>query len=151
MGRWVQVGVAALVAVAVAGCGGSGTTKASFDASANAACRTADSRVRALLPPSHDLGGVAEYATEMLPVANKLVGQLQTIKPPSTAKTEFERYLHILRADVTDLRRLHSAATSANVQKVESAAATIGSRGGSTIAERLGLKACAQSPQPSGA
>ena len=76
-----------------------------FAKRANTACRQANSQVSALPQPAVGLAGVAQYASELQPIASHLVANLSALQAPKSLRPRFNSYLGKLRSGgVCDLR-----------------------------------------------
>lgn len=139
------------VAVLLAGCGGSGSlSRRQFVTRANGACHRANAKVSALPRPAAGLGGVADYARELQPIASRLATDLGQLEPPRAVQKDFRRYVDELHAGVSKLSALRAAARSGDAGEVERLSGAIGSRPTDGIATRLGLGECAKHPTPQG-
>lgn len=133
--------IAALTAVVLAGCGGSGS--ASFASRANAICARGANQARTLSTASNDIAAVGEYAGELLPISRRMVNGLATLTPPAAKRQAYSQYVAVLRSDLNDLVHLQTQAKAGNAVQVGQLASAIASRGGATQAKSLGLVKCA--------
>jgi hypothetical protein len=141
-------------ATLIVGCGGGSEhhqqpNGKTFAAKANNICQTANRHVRALTAPPATADGAARYIGELLPIVRTMTAKLAEQHPPASAKATFERYLTVLRSDVSELAGVRAAKTS-DAKHLAAAASAIDARGGATDARTLGLTVCEQSPQPEG-
>jgi hypothetical protein len=138
-------------AVLLAGCGGaSHLSQQEFVTRANAACARANSAIAALPRPASSPAGLASYAAQLEPITNRLIADLQALKPRPSSESSFRAYLAELQAGARLLPRLQTAAGggAATVQRL---AASLGSGNGDSIAATLGLSTCREHPAPSAA
>ena len=154
--RWKRAIPALAIAAVIAGCGGGGhrrhattTTASSFTAQADAVCQTANGQIHRLPAPTSSAAGVMRYAGELLPIARTMTTRLAAIDPPSSSRAEYERFLAVLRFDVTELDRVHAG--NLDAPQLAAAARAIDARGGAQDASQLGLTTCQQTPKPKGA
>ena len=142
-------GALVVVLALLAGCGGSKTlSRQEFVVRANNACREANTKVSALQPPAVGLVGVAQYASELQPIASRLVSALSALAAPESVRSTFQRYVAQLRAGVAKLPELGAAAQRGDAAEVQRLSAAIGSRPSDRLATQLGLGTCAQHPAP---
>jgi hypothetical protein len=163
-------GCVALGSLALAGCGGGGsssTTGASgtsgaagttplsqdeFVSQANAACKQYSDAAGALKQPaSNSTSDVAAYTAQLLPLVNRAYAQLAALTPPSDLQAKYAQYLSDNKSQIGLLQDLEGAAkagdaskASAAVQKLDAAKGQVDSE-----AQDLGLS-CGAGVQPQG-
>lgn len=149
--RQVLLFVLSALALAVAGCGGSGYSKSDFIARADAICAGALRQTRSIPPPGAAQAGssqdaaLAAYLSSVVPVLESEASQLQGLRrPPGNAneKAALERYLTALRESVKNYRVLASAAKRGDDQAVADAEAALGSSPVYSLAASYGLHSC---------
>lgn len=147
---WGLAGATA-AAVLLAGCGGAGhLSRQQFLQRANAACAHANQSVRSLPRPASSVEGLASYAAQLEPIADRLVAELRALKAPPTAQRQFRHYMAELRADAALLPRLQTAARS-DAAAARQVAAALGSGSADQLAAALGLSTCREHPAPAAA
>lgn len=138
-------------ALALAGCGGGGTsggtlTKAEFVAQANAICKDYEARIDALGEPG-SIDDLVDLAAKAKPIAESGVAQLRALKPPEELQTRYDEYLATGDVNVALLAQLGIAAKAGDFAAIEK----IGTEGEDNsdrahgIAAELGLTECAKS------
>lgn len=171
-----RIGLAAIAAsvavgsLAVAGCGGGGssTTGASgtsgaagttpssqdeFVSQANAACKQYNDAYRALKrPATNSMSDVAAFTTQVLPLANRRYAQLAALTPPSDLQVKYAQYLSDTKSQVGLLQDLDSAAKAGDANKASATLQKGQAAGGQLKSEEqdLGLTECTKEVQPQG-
>jgi hypothetical protein len=143
----VRIVAWALLALAVAGCGGSGSSRDDFTIEANAVCAAADARTADLgARPPPMTPEYAAWVEQLLDVAREAVASLRELEPPPDGRRlidemlgGFERGLRHGQA-VPAAVRTRDAATFATA--VEAAAEQLA--GARLAAAGYGLDACAR-------
>jgi hypothetical protein len=137
----------AVVGLAVAGCGGSNSSKRSFASTASAICAKA-SKSLALAPAiGGTLAKVALDVTDQLPIYEKQLAQLSALKAPASEASTYAKALSGARTDVMLLHQLYRAARAGNNTKVHDIAVDGGSAysAAATAMRSIGLTRCASS------
>ena len=164
-------GCVALGSLALAGCGGGGsssTTGASgtsgaagttplsqdeFVSQANAACTQYNDAAGALKhPSSNSMSHIAAYTAQLLPLVNRGYAQLAALTPPSDLQAKYAQYLSDTKSQIGLFQDIESAAkagdaskASATLQKLEAGKGQVDSE-----AQDLGLTECGAGVQPQG-
>jgi hypothetical protein len=102
-----KVIVAAVVvsALGAVGCGSSGPlTAAQLTTKANAICRERNAEIAALRRRSG--GNIRAMVAPALPIETKAVNALAALKPPASAKTDWERLVAIEKVYLARFKRL---------------------------------------------
>jgi hypothetical protein len=130
-----------VLALAVAGCGGSSYTKRDFVARADAICASALRQTRSIAPGT----ALAAYLSAYVPVLEAEDTQLRALRrPPGTAhdRATLDRYYAALSQTVAEYRQLTAAVKSGDDQAVTNAEAALGASPVYTLATSYGLSSC---------
>lgn len=145
--RWLVPGaVAALIALAVAGCGGGGSSSSgggsdSFASGAETACSTANQQISALGTPQQS--EVLEYLQSTESVIGKLHEEVEKLGAPGTAE---RNYVKALGEAVTVINEMSNAARSENFDAVRELSDELIKFHLGELAEAAELKTCAEVP-----
>jgi hypothetical protein len=140
-----------VLALAVAGCGGSGYTKSDFIARADAICAGAVRQTRSIAPPVAAQAGagqdaaLAAYLSGVVPVLESEVSQLRALRrPPGNAgeRVTLNRWYAALAQSVARYKELAAAARRGDDQSVADAEAALGASPVYTLAAGYGLRSC---------
>jgi hypothetical protein len=148
----VAVSVVAL-AVGIAGCGGSsksssGMTPASYRATVNNMCATANAEVTAL--PASTNESVAGL-NKILVIAKTELARIKAIAPPSSMSAGVSKWVGADEQEAADVDQILGALKAGNTSQARSldAKATQLDSQTNAQAKSLGLPGCAANPQPS--
>ena len=138
--------VPAVAAIAVAGCGSSGTLSRSALANkANAICASENAQSNAVQKPSgRDANAISSYFDKLIPIATMGTAQLEKLKPDSSVASDWNAYLSARRDAINLLqtidRKAHSRDSSGiqDLAQVQPAAARV-----RQAASKLGATQCA--------
>ncbi|HUE27024.1 MAG TPA: hypothetical protein VMP89_09635 [Solirubrobacteraceae bacterium] len=135
---------ASILSVALlAGCGGSSTlSHAQLVTRADAACRQANQAAARLTAPGDSYAALAQYATQLSPIVQRLTGQLGALNASATDRPALQRYLGALRAGD---RGLALVARASSPSQVSQASSLVTSQSIPAVAGALGASTCAQS------
>jgi len=143
--------VALIVALLVAGCGGSGYTKGDFVARADAICAGALRQIRSVSPPGSAQAGsgqdatVTAYLSNVVPVLETEASQLRALRRPPGTKSDqaaLARWYAALAHSVTSYQALAAAAKRGDDQGVADAEAALGASPVYSLAVSYGLRSC---------
>jgi hypothetical protein len=134
---------AAVIAVLLAGCGGSNSLSHTELASrATTACRQADLSVARLAGPGAGYAGLNKYASQVSPIVSRLIDTLDGLKANATDEPALERYVSALKTGDRGLALLAGAASPAQLTQATS---LLSSRSFPSLADALGAPACGAS------
>jgi hypothetical protein len=144
--------VAAALAVAGAGCSGSGgdtssgaprLTHAQYVASAAAVCRRYQQQIVDLGTPS-SLDGLAQAGEQALDLQRKELDTLRALRPPASEQAQVTEMLNGVEQAITTGQKLVTAAKSGDAATVASTASQLGTelQAANDLAAKLGLGDC---------
>ena len=136
--------VVVVVAVLVAGCGG--TTSLSHSAlvtKANTACQQANAKVSKLGAPTASLSALTGYADKVLPISSQLVTRLSALKPSSSDQAALNKLVAALKNGNRGLKMMASASS---ISQTSAASKVIVAESVPSAANALGATTCAVSP-----
>jgi hypothetical protein len=160
--------LAAVAALAIAGCGGdddtssttgtSGATGVSgtplsqdeFVSQVNAICADGNDQVEALGTPPNDIKGLGDYAQQVLDISEPLLAQLEAITPPEDQQADYDAYVAAVNDQAELDQQLATAAQAGDTKEVQSIAQQLQANDTDSQAEALGLTECASDPEPQG-
>lgn len=137
----------AVLASALAGCGGGGSERLSRDAfvsKADAACRDLSAREQKLTPPT-SIDAIPAYADTALPILDDALDELRGLRPPTELADGVDAWLEQLGETRNVLEDLRSAAEGGDEARVR----TVGAKGTDLdrrargLAQTIGLTDCA--------
>jgi hypothetical protein len=139
----------ALTAVALAGCGSSGSlTHAQLVSDANAVCKATNAQI-ATLPVPRDLQALATYAASTRTATTHLQQQLSALHASTSDQPAVARYVAALKQGDALLGRISSAAAGGDSASVSSLGDQLAAVPAGTLAADAGFSACA-TPTSSG-
>lgn len=146
----MRIGAAAVVAVlasALAGCGGGASERLSRDAfvsKADAACRDLSAREQRLTPPT-SIDAIPAYADKAVPILDDALDTLRRLRPPTELADGVDSWLKELDETRSLLEDLRSAAEDGDEAKVRAVGAkgTDLDRRAKALAQTVGLTDCA--------
>ena len=138
MDRNVVGTVVVVLALSIAGCGGSGSlSRADLAKQASAICKQRTTNV-ALLFKQHS-GDSRAFMTAAIPVATKSLGDLRALKPPTELQSTFNSFLAAQREEIDAVQ--HTLATHGSDNEAEGATgAKLHVR--ERLAKTLGITSC---------
>jgi hypothetical protein len=138
----VRVGLAIVLLVLLAGCGG-GSSRESFVDDANGICRESNERVKALGTPE-SFTDTLLYARRAEDAVGDELDELRELDPPAELEGDFEAYLTTLEARRRELELLADAADRNNMADIQGIGSKLNelSRRAKMQARRAGLTAC---------
>lgn len=143
LGRSGSLLAFAVVALALAGCGGGGAlSHAQFVSRADAECRATNARIAALPTPSN-LKGLASYATGTRSATARLHQALSALETPKSDQPALGRYLAVLEQGNAMLARISTAATAGESAAVSALGKELAALPTSSLASKAGLPTCA--------
>jgi hypothetical protein len=137
--------------VLLAGCGSSSYTKQDYISRADAICSNAIRQLRSVVPTtaassgSAELGGLAGYLTQVLPVVETEASQLRAVPHPHQAardRLNLARFLDAVSRNASNWRAFAAAAKRGDPHGVANAEAVLNGSSVSVLAARYGLRAC---------
>jgi hypothetical protein len=151
-----RVALAAVLIVALAGCGGSGSTTtssispASYRATVNKICAAYNASVRAL--PKKTTGSI-QGLTTLASSAKNALSQVRSVAPPSSMASAVAKWTALLEQSEAAVAKLLDAFRSGDTTALRAAAAqgTKLNQQANAHAQALGLPSCAENATPSGA
>lgn len=150
-----RVGLAAVIVLGLAGCGGSGTTTTSnisptaYRASVNKICAAYNASVRAL--PKSTTGSI-QGLTTLANSAKNALAQIRSVAPPSSMAAGVNKWTALVEQSEASVGKLLDAFKSGDTTALRAAAAegTKLNQRANAQAQALGLPDCAQNATPSG-
>lgn len=141
---------AVLGGAAIAGCGSSSTlSHQELVTQANAVCSRANASVSALTRPTTPQATV-NYADRLHGIATDLVNGLSALKPSSSDKATYERYVNHQRDGIKAVEQLKHAAQTQSKQEALAAVQRAQQDADDADATSLGLNECAKVVAPKG-
>jgi hypothetical protein len=144
--RRFALAFAVVLAVVVAGCGGSDRlSKAEYAKRADAICTKYNAKIRALGRPTA-ISGLPAYVDRALPLARKGDEELRGLKPPKDEEQTAKKWLDQNDSVVGSMERLRDAAKKGDRAGIQTALSEANSANQTAngLARRLGLGVCAQ-------
>jgi hypothetical protein len=146
-----------LVAVALTGCGGGGSSheqpmsKTQFVSRANAICVTGEKRLKALQKPT-DIPGIATFMAAALPITEQALTKLEALVPPAADQKRYARLLGIMGQAISKVSEDRSAAEAGDAQRVQRLDNDLSAleQRENSINEELGLKQCVSNEETEG-
>jgi hypothetical protein len=147
--RWLPAAAVAALLVLAAGCGGGGGERLSRDAyvaKADAICRDAGTKRKALHAPS-SIPQISPYVDRALPILDRARKELRALRPPAVLDDEVASWLDAVGQERDLLSDLRAAAEHRDIAKVRAT----GARGARVsararaLARSIGLVDCANS------
>jgi hypothetical protein len=132
---------AAVLAVALAGCGAKPATRATVIARGNGICTNAN-RALADLPPSHGAAGTTIDFTRAAPIIGHEARALNGLPRPTTDRSLLDRFLAAETALAAGYRHAAAAQRSGHAGSLQSALAVLGRSDTGALARRYGLSQC---------
>lgn len=135
--------------LALAGCGGDGTSASEYREQAEEICTTATRGAADVAPPSDTAASVAEYGDAVAEIRERETVALDELEPPAELEAEHQQLINASGAIVRSLRDLARAAERED-RTAAAAAAANGDRAADQAgraAEELELPACGQPGQ----
>jgi hypothetical protein len=142
-GTGVTLGLAGVVALTLAGCGGGRLSHRDFVARADAVCSAYHAKVQLLTrPKSYD--DVVAYVARTLPLYVDALDKLTALEPPHSDEAAVKRWLAADRKVETAVRSLRQAAMRHDPAATNSASDAVQAAGLASrrAAAALGLKVC---------
>jgi hypothetical protein len=131
----------------LAACGGSGTpsglSHSQLVSKVSSACSTANLAAANLSQPGASYSDLASYAKQLSPIVTHEIAQFSGLKADKADQPTLEHYVDALKTGNRGLTLLASATTSAQAAQ---AASVISSRSITSLADALGVPACASTP-----
>jgi hypothetical protein len=136
----------AAAAIAVAGCGSSGTlSRNALVNKADPICASENAQSKAVQRPTgRDANAIATYFDKLIPIADMGTSQLEKLKPDSSAASDWNAYLTARKSAINLLKTIDQKAHSRdasglqNLVQVQSTAARV-----KQTASKLGATQCA--------
>src|SRR5919202_4619813 len=142
-----KFGLALLITVLVAGCGGGSgrLSKEEYAKRADAVCARYNAKLKALSRPT-SIGALPDYVDKALPLARNGDEELSALKPPKDEERTAKEWLDQNDSVVGSMERLRDAAKKGDRAGIQTALneATSANRTANGLARQLGLKVCAQ-------
>jgi hypothetical protein len=106
--------VSAAAAIAVAGCGSSGTlSRSALVKKADPICANENAQSNAVQKPSgRDANAIAAYFDKLIPIANMGTSQLEKLKPDSSVASDWNSYLTARKDAINLLQTIDQKAHS---------------------------------------
>jgi hypothetical protein len=144
--------------VILAGCGGGGKssssstngggdrlTRAQYAAKADAICSKYNHLTRSIGQPKN-LGDLAKTFDKAIPLFEKAISELRTLKPPKGEQATVDRWIAQSEVLKHDFQEMRGQARAKNIKGVQDAfaRATANDKQGNRLAAKLGLKVCSK-------
>lgn len=149
--------VVALTAVALAGCGSSAPSQATFIKQADAICAKGDTQFKSVrqpqvygLPQQQILANLSAYVDQVLPVTQRVIDQLKGLGQPSANQGLLHRYFAALDQAVANLHQLSTAAKRNDLPSVLKGVRALKATQPDQLAKQYGFKTCAGSGATAG-
>jgi hypothetical protein len=155
--RTVSPLIAVALVVVLSACGSSAPSKKDFISRADAICARGDSQSKAVPVPqttgltrAQVYAKLGSYIDEVVPVAEKVVGQIKALEQPSDNQALLHRYYASLDDGIAKLHALSAAAKQANTPALQSVVTALKTSESAQLARQYGFKTCATSTGAAG-